>query len=202
MDSKRRGKIPGWAWRILITVVLLVGLPLLGVPVGFRLLHAWKGWETRSWQELGQPAQVPVAIMDADLEVVYVRGEKGALYACNHTEPTRDNACWEQIGQLPQTDSGVDHRNTYRDEIPPPPGEVQDVLDVSWDYAERHTQLRYVLLADGTVWLWDYHADANWSIALLMLGPVCGLALAIVIVVVMWLGAGLRALIRRLRAGP
>jgi hypothetical protein len=62
--------------------------------------------------------------------------------------------------------------------------------------AERASHLRYALLEDGSVWLWSYHADANTNLlVLLMVGPFCGLVLAIFIVLTIWLVAGVRALL-------
>ena len=52
-------------------------------------------------------------------------------------------------------------------------------------------------LEDGSVWIWDYNADANTNLVLLLCGPVIGLMLAIGLVLVLWLVAGLRALGRR-----
>ena len=183
--------------RVVITVLLLIGLPLLGVGAGFALLDAWKDADAGRWQSLGTPPEMPTAIVDADIDAVYVRGQGGSLFECDRTGPTRENACWKEIDQPPERDSFVEHRNTYRGEIPPPPGQVKESLDVSWQSAERSRHARYALLEDGSIWHWDYHGDANFSLVLLAAGPICGLALAIVIVLVMWLGAGLRALLRR-----
>jgi hypothetical protein len=55
-------------------------------------------------------------------------------------------------------------------------------------------------LEDGSVWVWEYTADANTSLALLFGGPICGLALAVVLVLGLWLAVGVRALVRRRKA--
>ena len=197
--AARRWGMPTWVWRIVISILLLIGLPLLGIRAGFSFVEGWKNLER--WQSLGSPADMPLRIVAGNLYVVYLRAQDGSLFECDHTGPTRDNACWKQVNELPEgVGSGVEYGNAYRGEIPPPPGPVKEVLDVSWMFAERATYLRYALLEDGSVWVWDYQADANWNLMLIMCGPIGGLALAIVIVLVMWLGAGLRALLRRRRA--
>ena len=56
-----------------------------------------------------------------------------------------------------------------------------------------------VLLEDGTVMYWDYHVDAYTNLMLFVLGPICGEALAVIVVVVMWLFIGIRAIIARQR---
>ena len=189
-----------WKRRLFISLLLLIGLPLLGVRGGFAMLDAWKNADASSWRALGRPAEMPTAIVDANLDVVYVRGQDGSLFVCDHSGPTRDSACWQEVEQVGESDYGVEHANTYRGEIPAPPGTVQETLDVSWQAAERASHARYALLEDGSVWLWDVHADANWSLVLLACGPILGLVLAVVIVVLWWGAAGLRALWRRRQA--
>jgi hypothetical protein len=196
--ATRRWGIPTWVWRIVISVLLLVGLPILGFRAGFSFVEGWKNLER--WQSLGSPADMPLAIVDGSLDVVYLRGQDGSLFECDHTGPTRDNACWKEVDQPRDRGGGVNLGDRYRGEIPPPPGPVKEVLDVSWMFAERASYVRYALLQDGSVWLWEYQADANWNLMLIMCGPIGGLAVAIIIVLVMWLGAGLRALLRRRRA--
>jgi hypothetical protein len=185
-----------WVRRIMISLLLLIGLPLLGVGAGFRLLDAWR--RSDDWEALGRPSVMPAEIVDADLSQVLVRGQDGSLYVCDQNGPTRDNACWEQVDQIAEGYGGVSH-DTYRGsvEIPPAPGAVMQTLDVSWHAAERASYARYILLEDGSLWVWDHHADANWSLVLLAVGPICGQALAVVIVVLWWGVAGLRALWRR-----
>jgi hypothetical protein len=185
-----------WVRRIIISLLLLIGLPLLGVGAGFRLLDAWK--RADKWEALGRPPVMPAEIVDADLSEVLVRGQDESLYVCDHTGRTRDKACWEPLDHTGEGYGDVSH-DTYRGsvEIPPPPGVVKQTLDVSWHRAERASYARYVLLEDGSLWVWDHHADANWSLVLLAVGPICGLALAVVIVAMWWGAAGLRALWRR-----
>jgi hypothetical protein len=201
MAARRGGKRLTWVGRIIISVVLLIVLPVLGIPAGFVFLEGWKNLDAGRWQSLGSPAEMPLAIVGGDPGAVYVRGQDGSLFECDHTGPTRDNACWKEVDQQRERGGGVNLGDRYRGEIPPPPGPVKEVLDVSlMMFVERASYLRYALLEDGSVWLWDYHADANWSLALLMLGPICGLAVAIVIVLVSWVAVGLRALLRWLKA--
>ncbi len=189
-----------WKRRLFISLLLLIGLPLLGVRGGFALLDAWNKADAGSWRSLGRPAEMPTAIVDANMDVVYVRGRDGSLFVCDHTGPTRDNACWQEVEEVGERGYGVEHANTYRGEIPAPPGTVKETLDVSQHFAERASHARYALLEDGSVWLWDVHADANWSLVLLACGPILGLVLAVVIVVLWWGAAGLRALWRRRQA--
>ena len=110
-----------WVRRFAISLLLLIGLPLLGIPAGFALLSAWNNLDARSWQALGRPAEVPTAIVDADLDEVYVRAQDGSLYVCDHTGPTRNNACWVEVDQVGERDDGVRPNSTYREEVPSPP---------------------------------------------------------------------------------
>lgn len=196
--ATRRWGMPTWVWAIVISVLLLIGLPLLGFRAGFDFPERWKN--LARWQSLGSPAEMPLAIVGGDLDVVYLRGQDGSLFECDRTGPTRDNACWKQVDQQRKRGGGENLGDRFGGEIPPPPGPVKEVLDVSWMFAERATYLRYALLQDGSVWVWEYQADANWNLMLIVCGPVGGLALAIVIVLAIWLTLGLRALLRRRRA--
>ena len=68
--------------------------------------------------------------------------------------------------------------------------------DQSCDLARPRASLPCMLrsLEDGSVWIWDYNADANTTMRQSLCGPVSGLLLAIGLALVHWLIAGLRAL--------
>ena len=198
--SQAEGRMPKWFWRLIITIALLIGLPFLGLGGGLALMRGCQRADAEQWEPLGVPPEMPTEIVDAGLDIVYVRGRGGSLFACDHTGATRENACWSEVEEPSTKDLDVEYGKTYSGDIPPSPGPVVQSLDVSRHHAERAWYRRYVLLEDGSVWLWDYNADANWNLMLLMGGPTCGLALAIVIILLVWLAAGLRALLRRHKA--
>jgi hypothetical protein len=201
MSARRWWRVvPLWVWSILVSVLLLIGLPLLGLNASLR--HLGSRWDKGAgrWRSLGAPPERPMEIVDADLDRVYVRGQDGALFECDRTGPTRDDACWKEVEQPRERESWVEHGDAYQGKRPAPPGPVKEALDVSWQFAERASYARYVLLEDASVWVWVYHADANASLLLLFGGPVCGLALALAIVLAIWLVVGVRALLRRRRA--
>ena len=191
------GGLPRWFWRLITSIVLLVGLPFLGLDGGFALLRSCQRADAAAWESLGQPPEVPVEIVDAGLSKVYVRARDGSLFECNHSQAPHDDRCWTEVNVVGKLDPGLDQRNTYAGEIPPAPGRVVQSIDLSWHRGERSRHRRYALLEDGSVWLWDYNADANTGLLTLMAGPVCGLGLAVVIVLLIWLVAGARALLRR-----
>lgn len=199
MSRKRWWRaIPLWVWGTFISALLLFGLPILGFTVGFRSIGAAGNAAVGRWRSLGAPPVRPAGIVDASPGRIHVRGEDGSLLECDHTGPTRDNACWKKAEQPVQKDGRVELGVTYRGEIPPLPGPMVEALDlVFYQYAESATYMRYALLEDGSVWVWEHHADANTSLLVLFAGPVCGLALAIVIVVVMWLVIGGRAALKK-----
>ena len=194
------GGIPGWFWRLIVSVALLFGLPLLGLNGGFALLRSCQRADAAEWESLGQPPEPPVEIVDAGLSKVYVRVDGGSLFECDHIRAPYDDRCWNEVIEVGALDPGLEYRNTFAGEIPAPPGPVVQSLDLSWHRAERAKHRRYALLEDGSVWLWDYNADANTGLLTLMGGPVCGLGLAIVVVILIWLAAGVRALLRRGRS--
>jgi hypothetical protein len=183
-----------------VSILLLGGLPLLGIDLASGWLVRWNRGDYVSWQSLGSPPIKATSIAYVDLDVVCVRGADGSLAACEPVVSTRKEGCWRPIDALPDRDERIDHRDTFRGQIPPAPGTVVDSLDLSFDWAERATHARYVLLDDGTVWQWRHNADANTALGIVALGTVCGLALAIAILAVLWLVVGLRALLERRRA--
>ena len=203
MPARRGQRIPMWVWclwAIAISGLLLIGLPILGGHVGLDLFSARRNAGVGRWRSLGAPPERPTAIVDADLDRVYVRGQDGSLYECDRNGPTQDDACWVQVEQPRERDSSVEHGNSYRGKLPSSPGPVTEALDVSRHFAERAWYARYVLLEDGSVWVWAYNADANTSLLLLFTGPICGLALAIVLVLLIWLALGVWGLLRGRKA--
>lgn len=201
MSDGKRQPVPIWVWAILISILLLIGLPILGFVAGLGSVGPREDRAVGRWRSLGSPPKTPTAFVVADHLYVYVRGQDGSLLECDRTGPTVDNACWRKAEQPRESGAYVEHGVAYEGKRPPPPGRVKQALDVVIRrYAEQVTYARYVLLEDGSVWVWEYTADANTSLALLFGGPICGLALAVVLVLGLWLVVGVRALVRRRKA--
>jgi hypothetical protein len=192
-----------WVWvsAILISILLLIGLPILGFNASLRSLGTRKDRAVGHWRSLGSPPEPPTVFVVADHLYVYVRGQDGSLLECDRTGPTADNACWRKVEQPRESGAYVEHGIAYEGKRPPPPGPVKQALDLEIRrYAEQVTYARYVLLEDGSVWVWQYTADANTSLLLLFSAPICGLALAVALVLGLWLVVGVAALVRGRKA--
>ena len=190
-----------WVWALAASLLLLIGLPVLGSLSSLRYVGNRRERAAGYWQSLGSPPETPVALMDAGDEIVFVRGRDGSLFECEHSGPTDDDACWRAVDAVLESDDRVELGVAYEGKRKPPPGLVVSSLDlVIRRYPEMNVYAQYVLLEDGSVWVWEHTVDANWSLGTIFLGPVCGLALAVILVLGIWLVVGARALVRRRRA--
>jgi hypothetical protein len=201
MSHRKRLPTSIWVGAILMSILLLIGLPILALDASARFLGTRKDRAVGHWQSLGSPPETPTEFVVADHEYAYVRGQDGSLLECDLTGPTADNACWRKVQQPQESGAYVQHGVAYEGKRPPPPGPVKQALDVEIrQYAESVTYARFVLLEDGSVWVWKYSVDANTNLLLLFSAPICGLALAVVLVLGLWLVVGLGALLRARKA--
>jgi hypothetical protein len=152
------------------------------------------------WQSLGAPPEKPSEIRAGDTRTVYVATQANRIYGCEHRgEQTHG---WFVANELPKFDSRVErYRPVFQGQVPPPPGIVISQLNVTRWGAETADETRYALLADGTVWKWEYSRVGLFALLGNLLvgfigGAMIGVPLAIVIALI---GGGI-ALVRRLRA--
>jgi len=126
-------------------------------------------------------------IVTGDIEVVYVRTEAGKIYGCKHGGREKAKDCWVEDHEPLRVDSKARFdKMLYQGEIDPPIGTVLDTLDVTVWYAEDAYETHYVLLEDGTVWKWEYDVGFYLGFFIIILGPIAGLAIGLVVVVIMW----------------
>jgi hypothetical protein len=187
-----------WVWALLLSVLLLTGLPVLGFNVSLRRLGNREERAVGHWRSLGMPPERPTAFVDADDRYVYLRGEGGSLLGCDCNGPTADNACWKRVEKTQESGAYVDRDVSYEGKRASPPGPVVESLDLTiYRHAETTVYVQYAVLEDGSVAVWQYTADANWNLGTLFLGPICGLASAIALVLGIWLALGVGALLRQ-----
>jgi hypothetical protein len=191
------GKI--WVWALLVSLLLLVGLPILGLVVSWQRLGTRDERPVGHWSTLGAPPEIPVAFEDAGLDLVYVRGQNGSLFECDHTVDLEAGTCWKKVEQIREIEHAVSLGFTYQGTKPAHPGQVVESLDlVGHRFRENSTYVSFALLEDGTVWVWKHYTNPVSSFLFpLLSGPVCGLALAIVLLAFIWIVVGVRALVKR-----
>jgi hypothetical protein len=178
----------------LLTAVILLLLPCLGLGGSVVYLRLWRAGTLSRWRRLEPLPARGVEFVAGTTTTVYVRADDGRLYGCRHRggiEVPRD--CWSEAQEPLKLD--LDRRSdqlVYTGEVKPPRGTVVDTLEVSEWYAESMSEARYALLQDGTVYKWEYDTGMYGSLIKLALGLGIGLVLGIVAVVILWVGRGLR----------
>ena len=138
--------------------------------------------------------ETPVEVAAADELSVIVRTDADAYYSCVVSSPS---TCWETTLAPAQAMTGRGTETSF----PPyaePPGEVVSMLGLSYMDMGVEGQVHYAVLEDGSVWV--LQKDANKYEA----GFATGLFLTIALIpaaaglLVIYLGAGISALARRM----
>jgi len=166
-----------------IVFLVLICSPCLGLAGGAAYLQAERQGRLARWRPLAAPPEPAVAFVTADPNQVYVSTVSGQVYRCRHNSDPVDRQCW-LLAEEPYTiasESDFEH-SVFTGQVPPPPGDLTDVVYVSIFYADAAFEARYALLADGTVWVWEYAASSNMSLLVLLAGPVVGLVLGVIVV--------------------
>ena len=202
-DSQHPKRTSVLARLLLATAALCSLLPCLGLLGSGAYLRARQTGAFSRWQSLGAPPGRAVNIVTGDRDVVYVRTAAGVIYGCTHAEAYEPVNCWG-VAQEPLL---VDRKarfgvRLYTGEVKPPAGTLVDTLHVTVWYAEDAFETRYALLQDGTVWMWEYDRGAYWTLLILIVGPLAGLAVGIAASVLLWVAAGLRSSRQRRHQAP
>jgi ABC-type antimicrobial peptide transport system permease subunit len=144
---------------------------VLGLLFGFLAI---KG-TFEGWNSLGAPPGKAVGILAGDLRDVYVETENGRLYSCRQFS----NECWVETGrpqELPESSYPCEHPS-FR--IGFPPGQVVDSLEIQYCGVDLFTEANYVLLDDGSVWVWRHGGGSSGSFVLLSGSLILGLLLGL-----------------------
>jgi hypothetical protein len=202
-DKQHAKRVSVPARLLLATAALCILLPCLGLLGSGAYLRARQAGAFSRWQSLGAPPGRAVNIVTGDLDVVYVRTAAGVIHGCVRAEAYEPVNCWGEAQEplLIDPEARFDER-LYAGEVKPPAGTVVDTLSVAVWYAEDAYETHYALLEDGTVWKWEYDTGGYWSLLILVLGPLAGLAAGIAVSVVLWVGVGLRSSRQRRQQAP
>jgi hypothetical protein len=187
--------------RLAISVLLLIGLPVLGILGGCAARELWYKADENGWASLGRPADTPVAFVDGDSHFVCIQDQDGFLQECDLDRPTRWNLCWRRVDRPRYRDPFATHLDFYSSQNSPPSGEVAEYLHVQWTSFQSFYYASYAILDDGTVSKWTCDGDSSRDLLLQACGAIWGLAGAILIIVVTLLVAGVRALRRKSHQG-
>ena len=203
--DRRRMRRKPWVRLLWATGVLLVTLPCLGLVGSSVYLKARQAGALSRWRSLGTLPARGVELETGDIAVVYVRTAAGSIYGCRHKGTREERDCWFEAQEPLEVDrEATFDKRLYPREVEPPAGTVVDTLQVTVWRAEDAFETRYALLQDGTVYKWEYDVGSYWSLLILSFGPIAGLVSGVVVVAILWAGAGLRGLRSRLerKKGP
>jgi len=179
---------------VLASLALLVLCPCLGLLASGGYLWARGQAAFSRWQSLGAPPEHAADILAGDTSVVYVAAGAGKVYACAHHGKKPPAYGWSEAAYPLEVDPEIKTDQRLFDKDPkPPPGVVVDSLIVTRWFAEAAEETRYLLMQDGSVWMWRYDVGSYLALFMWIAGPLAGLALGVLAVIALWLRAGVRA---------
>jgi len=173
----------------LLTILLALTLPLIGIALGVQLGAAWNTGSLARWERLPDPPARPVQIAGGTISIVLVKAADSQVYACTPV----GGECWVQANE-PVDLTTVDAdcaKYPVRYAMSAPPGNTIDTLQTQWCHFEAGEQTGYAILQDGTVWMWQ-HRDANFlnlarSVLTAAGGCLAGLLICTLILFSAWL---------------
>lgn len=172
---------------LLVPAVLCVGLPVIAGFVIYAVFNAPKGW-----QQLPALPNPAVQVAGAGELSVIIRTDSGSYFFCGISAPSE---CWDETTEPAQRMTG---RGTEITTVPAsqPPKGVISMLGLSYTDMGVEGQVHYAVLEDGSVWY--LQKDNNKYEAGFASGLFLTLALipAIAGLLVIYLGAGMSALLR------
>ena len=174
---------------IFVPLVLCIGLPAL---VAFLIYGAFT--LPKGWQQLPTPPEPAVEVAGASELSVIIRTDSDAYYFCGIRAPSE---CWQETTQPENRMTGRGTEITTPPS-PQPPGEVVSILSLSYIDMGVEGQTHFAALADGSVWYLE--KDTNTYEGGFASGLFLTIALlpAIAGLLVIYLGAGISALARRM----
>jgi hypothetical protein len=194
-----RPRLP-WARLLVVTCATLVLLPCLCLAGSIAYLKFQEDGASARWRSLRAPPGRGLELVTGDRDVVYVRADAGNLYGCWHQRAVTIDRCWVEVQEPLDIDpDAVFDTPLYKDDIQLPPGTVVDTLGVTVWRRDSAYETRYVLLQDGAVWRWQYSQVGYFDLIIVALALIAGSALAVALVVILWLSVGLRSVWQRIR---
>ena len=166
-----------------VVFLVLICSPCLGLAGGLAYQSNQGLGRFTRWRSLAAPPETAVAFVTADPTRVYLTTVSDQVYVCEISQASPGQACWQPAEAPYAIDNETDFEHSvFSGDVPPPPGETTDQVYVSIFYGDAAFEARYALLTDGTVWVWEYGANSNQALLVLLAGPVVGLALGLVLV--------------------
>lgn len=174
---------------LIVPAALCLGLPALAAVLIYASFNAPRGW-----QQLPAPPAPAVEVAGAGELHVIIRAGSGSYFYYGIGSPSRG---WEATARPEQRMTGRGTEITTPPAFKPPEG-VVSLVGLSYTDLGEEGQVHYAALEDGSVWY--LQTDANKYEAGFASGLFLTLAAipAIAGLLVIYLGAGVSALTRRL----
>lgn len=188
MDNKNEMNQPDWRKPLALaalTIGVLLCTPIVGFVGGLGYFAAESSGAFESWQPLGTPPERAIKILSIQGKV-YVKTIGERIYSCDALSRTE---CWMET-TLPQEIPPEDQfhcEGAPPIQVPNPPGKVVDSLGSQVCGAETVSQSNFVLLEDGSLWIWHHNFDVYDLLFFPFCGVVLGLLGGVVISILIWL---------------
>ncbi len=191
MQTPDRRRTPVSSALPVLRIAILAFMPILGLFGGAWYALAANSGALLKWQALGTPPDKATEILGAELTkghrrpgsllgitgTVYVRTEADRVYYCT---PASDEKCWvkttwpQTIQQYPPCISPPDFA------VAKPPGKAVDSIQVQDCSGEVAAQVNFVVLEDGSVWMWEHDITGLDNLARFVFCTLCNSILGLV----------------------
>jgi hypothetical protein len=169
MNKPGRGNLPAL---IAVTIGILLCMPILGLVCGLGYFGAESSGAFERWQALGTPPERATKIL-AFRYKLYVKTIGDRVYSCDESSRTE---CWMESTLPPETSTPDELPcDGAHFQVPNPPSKVVDSLESQVCGVETVSQHNFVLLEDGSIWMWHH----NFTVYDLLFFPFCGLVLGL-----------------------
>jgi hypothetical protein len=185
-------------WVSLGTYLFAPGLLCIGLPALIIVLFSASLFPQQGWQELPAPPSPAVEVSAAGESSAIIRTDSGEYLYCWVITP---EDCW-QSADAPQErtiqNSMGDLKETANPPASDPPGEIASRISVTYYDMGVEVFVHYAALRDGSIWYLEENADDYET------GFATGLFLSLALIpaisglLVIYLGAGVSALSRRI----
>ncbi len=177
------------AQKILTILLISLLLGFLGYFVGSVISHGLMSGAWAKWQALGSPPSGAMKFAGIELghndhqATVYVETNTGKIYR----RLTPEKADWEETDILPPSNQGYSFQFSptcpqAQDTLNYPyyatlPGKVKVCTVINWTWEWVRNDTHYVILEDGSVWLWHFTSSLTEALCIPVGSPVIAIPL-------------------------
>ncbi len=185
-EKKRRTVVSLIAY--LASFFVCIALPLLSLLLTYSLFSPHS-----DWKQLPAPPETPVSIAAGGQQSVIIETDKGNYYLCI----INNERCWQPENKPESPAFGEEYGVKTTGNMPrvAPPGQVVDMLGITYNTGPVDYESHYAILDDGTVWYLNIEVN-NYSGGF-MAGMLAMIVIPVLFCAVMFfVGAGIHAVTR------